>query len=439
MTAKKKQDLICAAFQTMLDHTEDMVFIKDADMKYVDASLPFVHMAGKVRVEEIVGRTDFEIFEDQSLAKRYVADDRKLLESGENLIDYMEALPEQDGQARYGSTSKYLLHDDDGTYIGIFGITKDITREYFAHQHYQQELHYLFELPEDTYAVCYLDIDSWRLISQRRRIIEEGTLQQCSSIEELCEIALDSIEDKQCEAADFYRKFTADFLAEIFASGRTSFSFEYRRRLTDHTVHWVKNDIRFLLNTDNGHLCMMLTAKCIDEEKQKTQDLIKAAQVDGMTMLLNRETTMEQIREILRTEMEDHHVLFMIDVDNFKMLNDTYGHQTGDEFLVDLTAKIKNSFRSEDVVGRIGGDEFFVLMRKVSSPESIIAKAQQLLERVHEVCEGYTGIKLSASIGISRYPDDGVSLKTLYARADEALYCAKKKGKNRFVFSSPIE
>jgi diguanylate cyclase (GGDEF)-like protein len=94
---------------------------------------------------------------------------------------------------------------------------------------------------------------------------------------------------------------------------------------------------------------------------------------------------MEQIREILRTEMEDHHVLFMIDVDNFKMLNDTYGHQTGDEFLVDLTAKIKNSFRSEDVVGRIGGDEFFVLMRNIPDMDIVLKKAQDILDGIKNI------------------------------------------------------
>ena len=439
MAAKKNQNLICAAFQAILDHTEDMVFIKDADLVYAAASMPFVRMVGKDSIEEIVGYTDFEIFEDQNLAKRYVSDDHKLLEAGEDLSEYMEPLAEFGGQARYGLTSKHILYDQDGTYIGILGITKDITRDYFAQQHYRHELRYLFELPEDTFAVCYIDVDSWRIISQRRQMLNEATLQSCDTIEELCEAALDSILDKECEAAAFYSNFTADCLKKIYASCQSNRSFEYMRRMTDNTVHWIKNEIRFLVNADNGHLCVMLSAKTIDEQKHKEQELVKAAQLDGMTMLLNRETTMEQIREILRTEKDANHVLFMIDVDNFKDLNDTFGHQAGDEFLVELTAKMKKSFRAVDVVGRIGGDEFFVLMRNVSPAVNIVAKAQNLLDMIHTVCKDYSEVPVSASIGISRYPEDGLSLKTLYARADEALYGAKRKGKNQFVFSSPLE
>ena len=106
-----EKELLAEAFQAMLKSTKDMVFVKNADLVYVAASLPFVRTVGKKNVEDIVGRTDADIFEDENLVKRYVADDRRLMGVGDDLIDYIEPIPDDDGHARYGSTSKYVLKE----------------------------------------------------------------------------------------------------------------------------------------------------------------------------------------------------------------------------------------------------------------------------------------------------------------------------------------
>ncbi len=437
MENKETGLLINAAFQMLMENSKDMMFVKDADLVYRAASLPFVHMVGKETIEQVVGKTDAELFEDKSLAKRYVADDKKLIKGGTHRIDYIEPITEgEDGQARYGATSKYLLRDDQGIIKGILGVTRDITRDYIARQHYQQELRYLFALPKDTYAVSFLDLDDWRLISQRRQLIAGGTLQECQTVEELVNAAVSSIIDENSGAAVFYNNFNPTFLREIYDTGRMHLNFRYQRRVGENMVRWVHNDIRFIIDVDSGHLCAMLSAKDIDEEKREEQKLVTAAKMDKMTMVYNRETTMDTIRKILSEEPDKNHVLFMIDVDNFKNLNDTRGHQAGDEFLIDLAAEIKSSFRETDVVGRIGGDEFFALMRNVPGDSITLRKAQELLDTIQEVCEDYEGLNLSSSIGISMYPQDGTTLDELYAQADAALYEAKRKGKNRFMFAT---
>lgn len=430
----KNDMVILAAFQAMLNNTGDMIFLKNANLQYVTASLPFVHMVGKESVEEIRNKTDGEIFADKNLAERYVADDRKLIENGEDLIDYIEPITDKDGQHRYGTTSKYLLRDENGEFIGILGFTRDITRDYVARQHYQQELRYLFGLPTDTYAVSYIDVDSWRIISQRRQQIGGCSFQSCFTVEALCEAALESIVDYTCEAAEFFRHFTPMVLRDIFTSGRRRLSFKYQRRLTNKIVRWVKIDIRFLTDIDSGHLCVMLSGKDIDAQMKEEQRLIFAAKMDKMTMLLNRETTMEQIRQALQFDSKSVHALYMIDVDNFKALNDTQGHQMGDEFLVAIATEIRKNFRDSDIVGRIGGDEFFALMRNVPGEAEAAVKAQELLEAIQNLCAEYSTVQLSASIGISLYPDNAKSMEELYAKADDALYQAKRKGKNQFVF-----
>ncbi len=428
-------ELMGVAFQSILENTKDKMFIKDANLVYVAASVPFVKMVGKQYVNEVIGRTDVEIFEDKSLAERYVADDRKLIEGGKNLLDYIEPIPEEHGQARYGSTSKFILSGKNGELIGILGITRDITRDYRVRQHYQQELKYLFELPGDTYAVSYIDIDSWRMISQRRQVIGGGAMQSCYTVERLCEAALESIVDTESEVAEFYRNFRADVLKELYQNGKNNLSFEYLRCLSDGSERWVHNDVRFLTDVDSGHLCAMLTARDIEAQKREAQNLVEAATMDKMTMLFNRETTMGGIRQILIDEADKCHILFMIDVDNFKNLNDTMGHQAGDDFLIEMARRMKSCFKENDIVGRVGGDEFFAFIRNSSDMISVVKKAEELLCVIQDVCAGYEAVGLSASIGISVYPNQGKTLEELYTKADAALYCAKKKGKNRYMFA----
>ncbi len=397
--------------------------------------MPFVRMTGKRFADEVIGHTDFEIFEDENLAKRYVADDRKLMTGGTDLRDYVEPITDDHGNARYGSTSKYILKNDNGQVIGILGVTKDITREYLARKRYQQEFKYLFELPADTYAVCYIDVDGWRVICQRRQNISKGTVQECQTVEEMCEFALSSIVDTSSAAAEFYSHFTPNVLHGIYSSGRRTLTFKYERRLTDGSTRWVHTEVNFLTDVDSGHLCVMPSAKDINAIKLEEQRLVKAAKLDSMTLLLNRETTMQQISHILTNEDDREHALFMLDIDNFKELNDTLGHQAGDEFLIKLAKELKNHFRESDVVGRIGGDEFFALMRNVSEHDQIERNAQDLLEIVQKVAANYPQTGLSGSIGISIYPKSGRTLDELYASADSAMYSAKRNGKNEYIFA----
>ncbi len=428
--------IILSAYRALIRGTKDMVFIKDVNQKYVGASDAFIKMMGVEEESQLLGRTDMEILDDKNLAKRYMDDDKKILASGENLVDYVEPITDEDGHARYGSTCKYVLKDENGKLLGILGLTKDITREYMARQHYQQELKLLFELPKEAYAVSYIDIDDWRIISQRRKEISKGTLEPCNTVEELAFAAVDAILDRDSNAYLFYKDFTQDKLKELYDSGKTEVSFKYERRLTNGLVRWVHNRVRFLTDVDSGHLCALLTAKDIDAEKKAEQDLIVSAKMDKMTMVLNRETTMNYIREILVKQPDTNHVLLMLDVDNFKLLNDTYGHQTGDEFLIKLADELKHHFRETDVVGRIGGDEFFALMKNVPDLSIVPRKADQILDTIIAICENYEGINLSGSIGISTYPEDGDTVEKLYSKADGALYQAKRKGKNQFIFAS---
>lgn len=431
----KVDKLLITAIEALVRNTSDIFFIKDEKLIYRAASMPFVRMAGKESLEEVVGFTDTEIFEDKRLAARYIADDCRLFNGGKDLIDYVEPITDDNGNARYGSTSKYILRDENGKTIGVLGITKDITKEYLAKQRYQQEFGYLFELPADTYAVCYIDVDDWRIITQRRQNIHDGTIQECQTVEEMVEYALESIVDVDSDAAAFYRNFTAERLYEIYSSGRRAVSFKYQRKISDGSSRWIRSKLDFLADVDSGHLCVMLSAKDIDKTECEQQKLAEAAKLDLMTMLLNHESSMESIKSVLEHESGSQHALFMIDIDNFKALNDTLGHKAGDEFLIALSKELKNNFRESDILGRIGGDEFFVLMRNVTEQKRVRQKADEILGIIQNVASKYLQVDLSGSVGISMYPKNGTTLDELYSKSDEALYEAKRTGKNKYIIS----
>lgn len=126
--------------------------------------------------------------------------------------------------------------------------------------------------------------------------------------------------------------------------------------------------------------------------------------------------------------------LFILDVDDFKQVNDRYGHLGGDAVLTDIAGGLKSHFRSEDIIGRIGGDEFCIFLGRVRDREILSKKAGEILNMFHQLLNQGEREGLSCSIGIAVSPDDGEDYLTLFQKADAALYYAKKKGKRQYAF-----
>lgn len=168
----------------------------------------------------------------------------------------------------------------------------------------------------------------------------------------------------------------------------------------------------------------------ISVQKEMEEDLVKQAQIDGLTGVCNKETAEKRIAERMKNREAGY--LFMMDVDNFKRINDGYGHVKGDETLVYLGSVLQEVFRKEDVIGRIGGDEFVAFVCGEGIPESRIAeRAKLILDRMqHFQEEG--GIDVTLSIGIAPCPEAGETYEELYMAADQAMYMAKRRGKNQY-------
>lgn len=175
----------------------------------------------------------------------------------------------------------------------------------------------------------------------------------------------------------------------------------------------------------------------IDAQKKALENLQNKACRDPLTGLYNKIVTKTLIEDIINVKKPRHsHAFMIIDIDNFKTVNDTLGHLIGDEVLVNVTSQLKSLFGKKDIVGRIGGDEFVVFMSDINSTNDILIKAAALSRVLR--CDYHTDTKecsISGSIGISVYPNDGKTYTELLKSADTALYAIKNRGKDNFALA----
>ena len=175
----------------------------------------------------------------------------------------------------------------------------------------------------------------------------------------------------------------------------------------------------------------------VTETQLARQQLEFMAHHDLLTRLPNRALFNDRLQEALhRAKRRGTQVaLLFFDLDGFKQVNDTLGHQTGDRLLQWVAQRARSAIRDMDTVARMGGDEFAVLVEDIDTPIGAAAVAQRLLESLGQpYVDGERQIPTSASIGISLYPNDGLDPDTLFKAADLAMYRAKAGGRNRFEF-----
>ena len=172
----------------------------------------------------------------------------------------------------------------------------------------------------------------------------------------------------------------------------------------------------------------------IDLHKKELARLETKAMRDPLTGALNKEYTKVFIERYMEENPDKNGMLFVVDIDKFKEINDNYGHIAGDNIIIEVARAITKSFRSSDIVGRIGGDEFVVFACNVQKKEDQIKQAKKLQDVLRMPVEfnGKT-IKKSASIGVAMFPDHGSAYEKLVECADKALYAVKGSGRDAFI------
>lgn len=228
-------------------------------------------------------------------------------------------------------------------------------------------------------------------------------------------------------------------LCIAFRSGLPSIIAELRILNKNKQYGWYHIQGKTLYNGDGSPSRIIGKIVDVDVQKKELERLQRKAHSDSLTNLYNKSATQTFVDLYLQKSPFDYHVLMMIDLDNFKTINDTCGHLFGDEVLLNVTKQLKALFGNQDIIGRIGGDKFVVFMGNVVSLKDIQKKASAV-GRVIRKSYYFNSKKLeiSCSIGISIYPIDGQQYTDLLSAADHALYETKNQGKNHFsLFQTP--
>ncbi|SNZ03405.1 PAS domain S-box-containing protein/diguanylate cyclase (GGDEF) domain-containing protein [Persephonella hydrogeniphila] len=179
----------------------------------------------------------------------------------------------------------------------------------------------------------------------------------------------------------------------------------------------------------------------ITRRKHKEKKLKNLAYYDNLTKLPNRPHFFNKLKSAVEraTENKTKFALFFIDLDGFKQVNDTYGHEVGDKLLIEVAKKLRSSVRKDDFVARLAGDEFVILIENIDGKEVLKKIADKIIKNVGSIyiIDG-NEIKIGASIGISIFPDDANDIETIMRHADSAMYHSKLTGKNRSTFYADI-
>ncbi|MFC1866701.1 diguanylate cyclase domain-containing protein [Thermodesulfobacteriota bacterium] len=191
----------------------------------------------------------------------------------------------------------------------------------------------------------------------------------------------------------------------------------------------------FLLST----IPSWIIAQAIVRRKLHQLELYLSANYDKLTELPNRSLLLDRLNQNLKQSKRDERkfALLFIDLDGFKSVNDTLGHDAGDELLIKVAEKLLRCVRESDTVARLGGDEFTVILSTITSSDNAKTVARKIIE-ILSVPFNIRGhdTQIGASIGISIYPDNGNDIEVLLKKADDAMYLAKKGGKNDYRLSA---
>ena len=188
-----------------------------------------------------------------------------------------------------------------------------------------------------------------------------------------------------------------------------------------------------------GALVLLLFGYTIWKNAQKNRELLRMSQTDALTGLFNKKTTEEQINAAIAERPEAAHVFLIFDIDRFKNVNDRYGHAVGDVILQKFASLLRTYFRENDIVGRIGGDEFVVFLKNIDARDAVYGRVDSLVKKIASLEFSEMPERITSSIGVAFVPEHGDCYMDLYKAADSALYETKRRGKNGFTVSGELQ
>jgi len=392
------------------------VFLKDAEGRFVDCNHAFERYTGLHR-REIIEKTSFDVLAPP-LAKAHAAMDRDLMVNwGQR--SYEESVPHADGIPRRARVSKAVYRDGDGDVGGLVGVIHDLAEN----QPSEARLQTILE--QSPIGVSVSRRDNGVVIFANTRFAQLVGLPR--------ERVMGSL------ARDYYvDDHQRERVIERLKTSGSVVNMEVQFRKSDGSSFWTL----FTVNQAVIQGMQVNLAWIYDytERRNMEEALRDMASKDPLTGIYNRRSFMELARQQLARShrFSEPMSVVVLDVDHFKRINDTYGHATGDDALRMVAGACSSILREYDILGRLGGEEFVVVLPGATADESRVV-AERLRRHIARMpVPGPEGrFHMTASMGIAGVETGGDTLERAIHRADLALYRAKREGRNRVVIYEP--
>ncbi|MEQ1720723.1 MAG: EAL domain-containing protein [Nitrosomonas sp.] len=412
--------------ETIIDTAPVRIFWKDNELNYIGCNLVFAKDNGAESMQQIIGKNDYDLH-CKKHADIYRNDDRQVIDTGLSKLAYEEPRNSPDGRILWQRTSKVPLRNHHNEIIGVLGTYQDITKE------------------KHTYDSMRLAATIYQSSSEAIMVADENDLiiQINPAFTRMTGYTLTDVQGKSpeflrsdCHDADFYQEIRRTLFNDDHWQG------EIWDKHKDGALHakWVS--ISVIRHKDNRIHYYVSQFTDITEKKKKDELLLFQANYDSLTGLPNRNLFKDRLEMKIQESRKNGSLLALLflDLDHFKDINDTLGHDKGDELLKQVAIRIKSCITEQDTVARLGGDEFAVILSTIVDRTQIRLIAQNIIQNLNEPFNfdrSQTDYYISTSIGIVFYPDDGMQMKTLMKHADQAMYAAKHEGRNRFSCFTP--
>lgn len=447
--------------QSIIDATDDLIFVKNTDFVYLAGNAAFEKFIGRP-LDKIIGHTDDDWFPDQETVDYFRDWDRKLFATGEtqNVEEWVDY---PDGSRILLHTIKYPIYKDDEI-IGLVGLSRDITAQHRAETFNQKtakiiEMVSLGKPTEEIYnAITTLYESRHKGMRCSLLTLLDGRLQH-GSAPSLPKAYCEAVHDMQngpdigsCGTSTYTGKRClvenietdprwADLKAATLPHGM--------RCCWSEPIKSASGDVLGAFGMYYDHPALPNTEELADLEsaarlagivieRDRDQKKIKElAYFDYLTNVASRAHLCLFIEDLIKTHARSKRPfsLLYIDLDDFKNINDTLGHDAGDLLLKEIALRLKKASRETDLVARIGGDEFCVVVVESESHTDVTNIVERYFEEIRTpLLIQNREYMPSCSIGISSFPTDGTTLSELLKAADTALYNAKDSGKNRYAY-----